>query len=324
MEQWALDEKCLWVHFGVPCGTASAARFRRLNRRQHGPPILRTYKWPDGLPTLRGVSLQRVRLANRLYSYMASLILKLHAKNKAWTVENPWTSLLWCTSYWRKLQHLQPFYCELHNCMFGGQRLKRTCIASNQCSIVSLGIKCDGQHLHAPWTVKDGVFDTSLEAEYTPMLAKALASTILEAIAGEYKLANVQQFSKRLKTSHFQALAAAKQPTKPLSLAVVPEFSHVVVLSCVPQSVSFAVAQNQTTACIHLQMASKHFWLPKHSKLLRKTFKEGDVSRLTKLVVERTPSLQGLSDTVTEDQSDMHDLGCDVGAYVVVLAILLQ
>ena len=71
VEQWALDEKCLWVHFGVPCGTASAARFRRLSKRQHGPPVLRTYRWPDGLPNLRGVNLQKVRLANRLYSFMS-------------------------------------------------------------------------------------------------------------------------------------------------------------------------------------------------------------------------------------------------------------
>ncbi len=70
--------------------------------------------------------------------------------------------------------------------MFGGQRLKRTCSASSQSSILSLGIKCEGQHIHAPWAINDGVFDASLEAEYTPMLAKALASTILESIAGEY------------------------------------------------------------------------------------------------------------------------------------------
>ena len=242
---------------GVPCGTASAARFRR------GPPVLRTYRWPDGLPALRGVNLQRVRVANRLYSFMSVLILKLHMKGKVWTVENPWTSLLWNTSYWRKVQSFNPscceLECELHNCMFGGQRLKRTCIASNQCSIWSLGIKCDGQHLHAPWTINDGVFDTSLEAEYIPMLARALASTVLEAIAGQYKLANVQQFSKKLKTSHFHALAAAKQLTKPLTLAVVPEFSHVVVISCVSTSGSFAVVQNETTACIHLCLGSQNF-----------------------------------------------------------------
>ena len=327
VEQWAMDEKCLWVHFGVPCGTASAARFRRLSKNQHGPPVLRTYRWPDGIPSLRGVNLQRVRMANRLYSFMSFLILKLHGRDKAWTVENPWTSLLWCTSYWVKLRHLDPYYCELHNCMFGGQRLKRTCLASNQDAILSLGLKCDGQHLHAPWTINDGVFDTSLEAEYTPMLAKALASTILESLAGEYKLANVQQFSKKLKTSHFQALAAAKQPTKPLALAVVPEFSHVVVISCVPTSVEFAISQHETGSCIHIQLGSQIVWLSKQSKLLRKTFKEGDMCRLTKLVVEKTPSLQGLSDLDSATRKDSRydcNFGCRCEGPCKAMTVMLE
>ena len=45
-----------------------------------------------------------------------------------------------------------------------------------------------------------------------PILAKALATTILEAIAKEYRLKNAVQFSKKLKLSHFHALASAKQP----------------------------------------------------------------------------------------------------------------
>ena len=53
---------------------------------------------------------------------------------------------------------------------------------------MSLAIKCDGQHAHAPWLVQHGVFDTLLEAEYTPALAKALAECILEFVAGEFNL----------------------------------------------------------------------------------------------------------------------------------------
>ena len=99
---------------------------------------------------------------------------------------------------------------------------------------MSLNILCDGPHEHAPWSICNGVYDTSLEAKYTPMLARALATTVLEAVACEYKLPNVVQFSKRLKLSHFQALAAAKQPTKSMSMHMVPEYSHSVVLSNVP------------------------------------------------------------------------------------------
>ena len=172
VEQWCLSGHCLWVHWGIPCGTASRARFRRLSKKSHGPPPLRSDRWPDGVPSLSGINLVTVRLSNRLYAFMARLIPKLDANNIVWTVENPWTSLLWKTSYWRRIAKLKPWYCELHNCMFGGARLKRACIASNCGAVMALAIKCDGQHNHAPWLVKQGVFDTSLEAEYTPALQR--------------------------------------------------------------------------------------------------------------------------------------------------------
>ena len=39
---------------------------------------------------------------------------------------------MWLTSYWVEVDtKLKPYYCELHNCMFGGLRLKCTCLASN-------------------------------------------------------------------------------------------------------------------------------------------------------------------------------------------------
>jgi len=66
---------------------------------------------------------------------------------------------------------------------------------------MSLNISCDGQHEHAPWSINNGVFDTSLEAEYTPCLAKALATAILEGISGQYKLLHVAQHAKKLKPS---------------------------------------------------------------------------------------------------------------------------
>jgi hypothetical protein len=188
VEQWALSGKCLWVHFGVPCGTTSRARFRRISRKVHGPPPIRTPRFPDGIPGLKGLHAIKLRAASRLYSFMRKMIKQLHTAHIAWTAENPLTSLLWETSYWKDIaEATDPYYCELHNCMFGGKRLKRTCLASNNSAVMSLNILCDGQHEHAPWSINNGVFDTSLEAEYTPGFAKALATAILEAVAGEYK-----------------------------------------------------------------------------------------------------------------------------------------
>ena len=276
VEQWLLSGRCLWVHFGIPCGTASRARFRRLSRKIHGPPPLRNSRYPDGIPGVKGLHLIKLRAANKLYSFMRKLILQLDKAGITWTVENPFTSLLWETSYWRDVEEAtSPFYCELHNCMFGCQRLKRTCLASNNGAVMSLNVLCDGRHEHAPWSMTDGVFDTSLEAEYTPMLAKALATTILEAIANEYKLPNVVQYSKKLKLSHFHAIAAAKQPTKSMSMHMVPEYSHVIVLANVPYWMSFHCTNSALAACVYLTCGGQDIFIPCASKLLRKTIKKG-------------------------------------------------
>ena len=72
---WITSGKCLWVHFGVPCGTASKARFKRLSKKHHGPPPLRSSRWPNGLPGVSGSNLARLRAANRLYRFMSELIL---------------------------------------------------------------------------------------------------------------------------------------------------------------------------------------------------------------------------------------------------------
>ena len=177
VETWLTSGRCLWVHFGIPCGTASRARMRRLNKRVHGPPPLRNSRWPDGIPGIKGVHLLKLRAANCLYSFMRRLIKKLHSMGITWTVENPLTSLLWETSYWVDVDECtSPFYCELHNCMFGGSRLKRTRLASNNNAILSLNVLCDGQHEHAAWSMTNGVFDTSLEAEYTPSSGEGLCN----------------------------------------------------------------------------------------------------------------------------------------------------
>ena len=297
VEEWVLSGRCLWAHFGVPCGTASRARLRRLNKRVHGPPPLRSSTYPDGIPGISGLHLVKLRAANRLYSFMRKLIKLMQQKGIIWTVENPLTSLLWETSYWLDIaEATDPYYCELHNCMFGGERLKRTCLASNCSAIMALNVLCDGSHEHAPWSITNGVFDTSLEAEYTPTLAKALATTILEAIAKEYKLQNVVQFSKKLKLSHFHALASAKQPSKALSMQVVPDFSHILVISNVPHEILFPVQDSSLDKCVSLQCHGQKLLIPCHSKLLRKTDKKGGEDRLVKISIERTPSLHALSD----------------------------
>ena len=89
--QWITDPRCVWVHWGVPCGTSSRARNIRMFSRRHGPPPLRrTKQFPNGLPAnyVSSLNLLRLRSATRLYRFMMEAILAL-APTTIWTIENP-------------------------------------------------------------------------------------------------------------------------------------------------------------------------------------------------------------------------------------------
>ena len=64
-------DNIMLVHLAPPCGTASAARNRRHKRLEEAgfdlPVPLRSKEFPMGLPTLRGLDLTKVSLANDLY-----------------------------------------------------------------------------------------------------------------------------------------------------------------------------------------------------------------------------------------------------------------
>eukprot|EP00435_Cladocopium_sp_Y103_P031790 s3870_g8.t1 len=161
---------------------------------------------------------------------------------------------------------------------------------------MSLNILCSGDHEHAPWGFQDGVFDTAKEAEYTPQLAKALATTVLESLAGQFDLPHVAQVSKRLKLSHFHSIAADKQPSKLTSLPSVPEFSHIVVVNNLPTSLQFSLEDGNLQQCTFLRLDNAQFLVPCGSKLLRKTHKKGGEFRLFRYSVDCTPSLHVLGD----------------------------
>ena len=122
---------------------------------------------------------------------------------------------MWLTSYWVEVDtKLKPYYCELHNCMFGGLRLKRTCLASNSKAIMALNILCTGDHDHAPEVC--GIFGTAREAGIYTSASQGPCTYCF----------GVHCRSKRLKLSHFHSIAAGKQPSKMTSLLAVPECSY--------------------------------------------------------------------------------------------------
>ncbi len=103
--QWVCDPRCVWIHFGVPCGTSGTARDIKMSKSHHGPPPLRSRRYPDGLQAaqLSPSNLARLRAANRLYRFMKEIILQL-PPTTFWTVENPWRSWLLSTSYFKAIE----------------------------------------------------------------------------------------------------------------------------------------------------------------------------------------------------------------------------
>ena len=146
--------------------------------------------------------------------------------------------------------------------MFGGERLKRTCIASNNPVVMALQIHCNGQHTHKPWTVQNGHFDTALEAEYTPELAKALATTILPSLVDDDVAIRFSARSKKMKLSHFSAISSQKQPTQSLP-HLVSEFAYILTLRNISTDAVFPVdGKSQTTRCVRLQFQEDTILLP--------------------------------------------------------------
>lgn len=307
--EWCKSPQCLWVHFGVPCGTASKARLRKLSRKHHGPPKLRSQKWPDGLPWLRGVLKLKVQKANVLYTFMVNLILQLDTDKICWTVENPWTSFLWETSIWHRLRQLCPHYVEVHNCMYGGTRLKRTCLASNNPAVLQMQRLCDGQHEHQAWSVHNGKFDTSLEAEYTPEFARALATTIFGSLVSTSGLLQFSSHCKKLKLSHFASVATHKQPK--VLPPVVPEFAYFVVLYNLSPSLLQVNVKSELVHCVDIHFASRVVSLPCGSKQARLTIHKGGKGRQPSFEMVNLRSLQMLGDLDAADANSLASLAAE-------------
>ena len=120
------QDKVAGIHLGPPCGTSSRAREIR---RSYGPDPrpLRTDAQPDGLKNLRGKDLQRVQMANRLYSLTARVFRYATENGIPTTIENPSRSLFWKTQWIAPLLQLPQAHTVIfHHCMYGSTRRKQT------------------------------------------------------------------------------------------------------------------------------------------------------------------------------------------------------
>ena len=183
VRRWLAMPNCVGIWFAPPCGTASRAREIK---GVPGPPPLRSEKFPNGLPQLKGQSLLRVTLANQLYECVSDLVLEAASRNLVIGVENPRQSLYWRTSMFARIAHLLQFTA-FQSCAYGSRRPKWTAIAYTRGAFDCICKSCPGQSCaqrHLPWGVAPEApngFSTSLEAAYPLPLARALAHAFFQA-----------------------------------------------------------------------------------------------------------------------------------------------
>ena len=185
------------VHMGPPCGTASRARNipikNKLRKRgAPNPQPLRSSRWPEGLPGLKGVNLAKVMSANTLYSFAAKLAELCDRHGALFTIENP-NSLMWETKFFRNLV-AKYFFNVVDACEYGSLHKKGTAFLSNFFA-PRLQKRCSGTHVHKQWGVQrtdsgEWKFDTAAEAEYPAQLAKAIAASFMDQIlaTGEFSV----------------------------------------------------------------------------------------------------------------------------------------
>ena len=170
---------CVYVHFAPPCGTSSRARLIQRKGRWN-PPILRTEKFPDGLPGLSGTLAARVHSANELYQVTCDLAEFCLQKQKYFSIENPGRSFMWRTKpflkFCQKISLQEVFF---HHCRYGSARRKLTKFLHNVPSFQQLESFCDNQHQHEPWGQDPaGHWRTSEETTYPWQLCRAIATKL--------------------------------------------------------------------------------------------------------------------------------------------------
>ena len=219
------------VHLGPPCGTSSRAREIR---RKHGPSPapLRSDEFPDGLPTLAGRDLARVRTANILYQLSGEIMAYCTLNGIICSIENPARSLMWATSFLCKpLQSVQDLLLEVmfYHCMYGATRKKKTKLLVNHPCFEHLRRDCDGSHEHDKWGHTSQGWATALEVEYPHPLCREWAACLREALlsSGATDIPPDMQMDTEA-SLHHRAQAALGKPVRGKRLKpLMREYDHI-------------------------------------------------------------------------------------------------
>lgn len=222
------------IHMAPPCGTSSAARnipiSKSLKRRGAPQPRpLRSPRHPDGLPTLKGLSLAKVQSANELYAFCCILAEECEKYNALFIVENPENSFMWSTSYFKRLMH-RFIFSVVDTCEYGSEYKKGTGFLSNFLP-KRLQTRCSGGHEHKKWSVQQNAkgewqFSTSKAAEYPSLLAKSIALSFLDHLAEVKNIKLVDDLS-----DHSAKVSTYLQPRRTRGPLLLSEFKTKVQIS---------------------------------------------------------------------------------------------
>ena len=184
------------IHFGLPCGTGSRARERKVAPRlvAAGAPTPRPLRSADhvlGIPGISAVDQAKVDASNVLSAFCVDIMRLAFRRGWKVTVENPTRSWLWAVlAHYVRLTKDEPFiswYCHLFVidfdvCMHGGSRDKRTRFLTSAQELCHLALDCDKSHKHQSWSARKlesiWTFDTKTEAEYPLLLCQRYAAAL--------------------------------------------------------------------------------------------------------------------------------------------------
>ena len=189
---WMNTPSLAGIFAAPPCGTCSLARNIKIRNSRgiliQGPPPLRSHLFPEGFPNLTKTNLKRVLAANRLYDFLAKVVLLAHERDLIVVIENPRSSLYWMTKYFQKIKHLFVFVAH-QACAYGSSRPKWTALAVNRPQFLEINHTCPGEsanHVHKPWgLVTPEKFATAEETAYPPQLAHSIAIAFTQALTAD-------------------------------------------------------------------------------------------------------------------------------------------
>ena len=250
MDDLVHQRRPLWIHCGIPCGTASRARQLPIPGRLKAlgvptPRPLRSAKFPLGLPDLTPFEAAKVESANAVYRTCVRVLFAAYKVNSIVSIENPARAWTWaalaalvvqfgrdngCPDFVDWYFNLQDVFFSM--CMHGGHRKKDTRLKSSPQVFSSLAAPRDGRHSHESYGQRHQggtwKFDTAAEAQYPRALCDRMVQAASQAVAP----ALFTDTSRRFRLDSLAALGEQTVKHEPL----IPEYRQVVWSSRVPSA----------------------------------------------------------------------------------------